>query len=280
MRFSALITILRPVNAVVSGLTAVLALLIATGTIGPASILLFLIVLCITGAGNVINDYFDAGIDRINCPDRPIPSGAIGERTALVYSLLLFLVGILLSFFTNIICIAIAVINSLLLIWYSARLKGVPLAGNLAVSYLAGSIFLFGAALGGTAGLILVLPITAITFLGTLAREMIKDVEDMDGDAAGGAATLPLIIGVRRTAISAFIVLGFAICFSIIPVYTWGLWYLVMIVPVDILILSAGLTALPCTTARCMRDTKAATLLKAGMFAALAVFTVSAVFLG
>ncbi|MEN6611593.1 MAG: geranylgeranylglycerol-phosphate geranylgeranyltransferase [Methanoregulaceae archaeon] len=278
MRLSALISILRPVNAVVSGLTAVLALLIATGTISSASILLFFIVLCITGAGNIINDYFDVGIDRINRPGRPIPSGAISEQAALIYSLVLFLLGILLSFFTNLICIAIAVVNSIILIWYSARLKGVPLAGNLSVAYLAGSIFLFGAALGGTAGIILVLPITAITFLGTLAREILKDVEDMDGDRAGGASTLPLILGVRRTVIPAFIVLAFAICFSLIPVYTWGLWYLVLILPVDILIFAAGLTALPCTTALCMRESRATTLLKIGMFAALAVFTISAIF--
>lgn len=278
MRLSALISILRPVNAVVSGLTAALALLIATGTISSASILLFLIVLCITGAGNIINDYFDVGIDRINRPDRPIPSGAISEHAAIIYSLLLFLTGILLSFFTNIICIAIAVVNSIILIWYSARLKGIPLAGNLAVAYLAGSIFLFGAAPGGTAGIILVLPIAAITFLGTLAREILKDVEDMDGDSAGGASTLPLILGVRRTVISAFIVLVFAICFSLIPVYTWGLWYLALITPVDLLILAAGLTALPCTTARCMQESRATTLLKVGMFAALAVFTISAIF--
>ena len=66
-------------------------------------------------------------IDAINRPDRPIPSGAVSRAAARGYAVTLFLAGILVSFFTNPLCIAIAVFNSLLLIAYAARLKRTPL---------------------------------------------------------------------------------------------------------------------------------------------------------
>ena len=69
--------IIRPVNSIVAGLAAALAYLIATGTLIPSVILLIVIVILITGAGNTINDYFDLSIDRVNRPDRPLPSGTV-----------------------------------------------------------------------------------------------------------------------------------------------------------------------------------------------------------
>ena len=277
MRLSALFSIIRPVNALVSGLTAILAYLIATGTIIPGTVLLFLIVLCITGAGNTINDYYDAAIDRINRPSRPIPSGTITERGALFWSLTLFTLGVILSLFTNVFCAAIAVVNSLVLILYAARLKGIALAGNLAVAYLTGSIFLFGAVYAGIPAIIPVLPIALITFFGTLGRELLKDAEDITGDAAGGAKTLAVSLGIQKTGILALVSLIIAVGSSLVPAGYWGAGYLLLILPVDCLILAAGLLAVRCTTPGDLVCSRATSLLKAGMFAALAVFAVSAV---
>jgi geranylgeranylglycerol-phosphate geranylgeranyltransferase len=279
MRLSAFLTIIRPVNAVVSGLTAILAYLIATGTVVSGVLLLFLVVLCITGAGNAINDYYDAEIDRINRPGRPIPVGAITEKAALGYSLILFAAGMILSYFTNLFCAAIAVFNSLLLVWYASRLKGVPFAGNLAVSYLSGSIFLFGGAFAGPGGIFRVVPIAAITFLGTLGRELLKDAEDVTGDAAGGARTVPLVFGVRRTAALALFVVVIAIWVSLVPFAYWGTGYLLLIAPVDLLALAGVISAIRCRSPDCIKKTRATTLIKVGMYAALAVFTVSALLL-
>jgi geranylgeranylglycerol-phosphate geranylgeranyltransferase len=279
MQLVSFVTILRPANAMVSGCTAILAYLIATGTLITETALLFLIVFVVTGAGNTINDYFDAGIDRINRPGRPIPSGAVSEKAALSYALILFTAGIALSFLTNAICAGIAVFNSLVLILYAARFKGIPFIGNLTVSYLAGSIFVFGGALAGIPGILATLPLTAITFSGTLARELLKDAEDVEGDSAFGAKTIPLIAGIRPAAILALAVVLVAIAFSFVPFLSWGVTYLLLIGPVDLLILAAGIMAVRCDTPECLKSCRATLLLKAGMFAALAVFAVSAVFL-
>jgi geranylgeranylglycerol-phosphate geranylgeranyltransferase len=280
MRLSGFIAITRPVNSIVSGLAAALGYLIATGTIAPPVLILIVIVMLVTAAGNVINDYFDTDIDTVNRPERPIPSGAILKGSARSYAITLFLSGILLSVFTNIICLTIVLINSLLLIVYAWKLKGIPLIGNIAVSYLSASIFLFGGAFAaGGGGLVQNMPIALITFLAMVARELLKDAEDIEGDYAGGARTLPMQIGIRTTNRLALVFAVLAICASLIPGLWWGSRYLVGIGIVDLIIFAAVFRAVSCTTSGCVKLSRATSLLKAGMFASLVIFTLAALFL-
>jgi len=200
MRFAGFFTITRPINSLVAGLAAIVAFLIATGTIIPPVILLFSAVVLITAAGNVINDFFDTKIDAINRPDRPIPSGAVSQAAALGFAVTLFLAGIIVSFFTNPLCIGIAVINSFILIAYAGVLKRTPLLGNITVAYLSASIFLFGGALNGWDSLIHIIPIATYQFLcNDIPGNLVKDAEDVEGDTAGGADTVPIRIGIKKT---------------------------------------------------------------------------------
>ena len=279
MRLAGFITITRPINSFVAGLAAIVAYLIDTGTVIPESLLLFFIVALITAAGNVINDFFDAEIDAINRPDRPIPSGAVSRGAARGFAVTLFLAGILVSFFTNPLCIGIAIFNTLLLIAYAAKLKSTPLIGNIVVAYLSASIFLFGGALNGLDGLVRIIPIAAITFFAMLSRELLKDAEDVEGDRAGGADTVPIRIGIKKTTEFALITAVLAVVASFIPYFWWGAWYLGGIIIVDIIIVIAALRALSCETPACVKASKASMLLKTGMFASLVVFCLSAVFL-
>ena len=277
--------ITRPVNAVAAGLAAIVAYLIATGahvpagTLVPAVLLLFMVVTLATAAGNVINDYYDAEIDAINRPDRPIPSGTVSKTGARNFSILLFIACILVSLLTNPLCVAIALVNCLLLVLYAAKLKSTPFLGNAAVSYLAASMFLFGGALAGPAGLVHVLPVAVITFFAMLARELVKDAEDIEGDVACGASTLPIRIGVKKTAQYALIFVILAVITSFIPYLWWGRLYIGGILVVDSIIIVAAVRALPCETSACIRNSGASPFLKAGFFASLIVFTLSALFL-
>lgn len=278
MSVSAFIRITRPHNAVVAGLTALIGYLIATGTLTPPSLLLAVIVALITAGGNVINDVRDVEIDRINRPDRPIPAGDISLAGARAYAAALFVGGIAIATLTTTLCLAIAIINSVILIVYADRLKRTPVLGNVAVAYLAGSVFLFGGAFAGIEGLVRNLSLAAITFLATIARELLKDAEDVDGDAAGGARTLPMIVGVRKTGIFAFACACGAVAASLLPFGDWwGLFYLAGIAVVDLVILFGAFRGLSCTTPGCVRESNATSILRAGMFAALAVFAIAAV---
>ncbi|MFH1445105.1 MAG: UbiA family prenyltransferase [Nanoarchaeota archaeon] len=142
----------------------------------PALLAVFLI----AGGGNIINDYFDAESDRINHPKRPIPSGKASRRGALVLSAMFFLAGVLFAAFINWPAFIIAVVNSLLLALYSSQLQNKIYTGNILIGYLIGSSILFG----GIAMNNVVLPIWLGLLLGlsVISREMIKDLEDAEGD--------------------------------------------------------------------------------------------------
>lgn len=264
--------IIRPMNAGVSGITAGIAYFIAGGTNPILAGLLFFIVLGICGAGNVLNDYFDLEIDKVNRPDRPIPSGKVSMKGALIWAGILFAAGVFLAFFTNVWCLGIALVNVFLLILYAAKFKGIPFLGNLSVAYLSGSIFLFGGFLVGPESFLVMLPLFAITFFGTLARELLKDAEDIEGDRLGGARTLPMQLGVRRTSVLSVFFVICAILFSFVPFLTWGILYLILIGIVDVFIFLVTARSLRYTSSEELAASPCTSHLKYGMFAALFVF--------
>lgn len=202
------------------------------------SLKVFLVVFFVTGAGNAINDYFDIEIDRINKPERPIPSGKISLKTALYFSLALFAAGTIIAASINIICGAIALVNSLLLIYYASTLKRTALFGNIAVGYLTGSTFLFGGAVffehGGING---VFVLFLLATMATIAREIVKDIEDIEGDREDGAKTLPIVIGPKKAAYLASLIGLVAVLASPLP-YIQELMtirYLILVTVADIL---------------------------------------------
>ena len=182
------------------------------------AIKVFLVVFLVTGAGNAINDYFDVEIDRINKPERPVPSGKIKLSTALYFSLALFATGTLLAGTINFTCGTIAFVNSFLLIYYARTLKRTAFFGNIAVGYLTGSTFLFGGAVFFEhGGIEAVLVLFVLATLATVAREIVKDIEDIEGDKEDGARTLPIIIGARKAAYIASLIGLIAVMASPLP---------------------------------------------------------------
>jgi len=278
MKPAAYFRIIRPLNAIMAGFAGVLAFAIATGTLIPPVLIIFFMVFLITAAGNVINDYHDADIDAINRPDRPIPVGDISRRSAFVYAVLLFLGANIIGFaFAPLPLIIIAIVNSVLLWGYASHLKVMPLLGNLAVSYLSASIFLFGGALLGWEGVMANLPVAGASFGVILARELIKDAEDMPGDREQGARTLPILYGLRITVLVAAAAAVIGVVTSLLLFFRWGNYYLAGIVPVDLVILFGAFRALKCTTPDEIKKSKSSLLIKIGMFASLLIFLVSAV---
>ncbi len=191
--------ILRPLNLFQATLAVLLGMAIL-GTLGQTRELLLLIfsVVFINGAGNVINDIRDLEIDRINRPARPLPAGAIQPRAAAWYTGTLFAGGLLLAAFLNWSSFLIAACIAFpLLTGYSFYFKRMVLVGNLVVAVMLGMAFIYvGAAMGRIADMI---PIALLAFGFTIIREIVKDLEDMEGDRAVDARTLPLVWGVKKT---------------------------------------------------------------------------------
>jgi geranylgeranylglycerol-phosphate geranylgeranyltransferase len=231
--------------------------------------LVFLVVFLISGAGNAINDYFDFKIDSINRPERPIPSGRVKLKEAMYLSYLLFTLGTFLAFSIQHICGFIAFFNSLMLILYAKTLKSTPFLGNISIGYLTGSIFLFGASVFGFGGLKALFVLFVLSALTTTAREIVKDIEDMEGDQMEGIDTLPLRIGAKKASYIAALIGFLAIFLSPLPylMSILGLRYLYFVILADF-----GLFAAIYQILALKNPTKSSKMFKLAMFFALLAF--------
>jgi len=194
--------------------------------------------LALVGAGgNVANDLLDVDIDRINRPDRPIPSGALSVHAGWILALGLTAGGVAAGFFVSPWHGLSAVGCAALLAVYSASLKYQPVTGNLVVAGLLGFTVLFGAAAVGNFAA--AWPAAAFAAGVNLAREMLKDVEDLEGDRALGARTLPARMGKEATLSVVRILL--ILCVAALPLpYLLGaypsLFLLVALIPAFLLL--------------------------------------------
>lgn len=194
----------------------------------------------IMAAGNVINDYYDADIDRINKQFRPIPAGEIKSASAFKFAIILFAFGIFLSIFITVSLIIFAILISIGLFFYSTRLKQTVLLGNLAVSLFSGSAFIYGGIAAENFQVALIPALFA--FLFHLGREIIKDLEDMEADGSRGLKTLPIRYGKQtalRVSTVVFFVLGVVtlLPFFFDPHYQNETYLLMVLFGVDIVVL-------------------------------------------
>ncbi len=191
-----LLTLSRPINCIMVIFGVITAAFISVDQVymyADKILLAAIVAALITAGGNTIDDYFDRKIDQINKPNRPLPSGKIKPELALVYAFLLFLFGIFLSFELPKSCMLLAAVNSIILVFYP-KIKNISgIVGNIIISYLTASVFIFGALLGQNihAGALMAL----ITFFAVFAREIVKDIEDLQGDRCMGRKTIPIIFG-------------------------------------------------------------------------------------
>lgn len=230
--------LIRPLNGAISSLSVFIGAFI-TGTITPLSkvLLACLSAGLVAGGAYGINDLFDVEIDRINKPHRPLPSGKMGSRQAFVFSVSLSVLGVILGALVNLQALAIALSACLLLSLYSAWLKRTPLWGNLTVSLVAALAFVYGGIAVGRFRTSLI-P-AGFAFLFHLGREIMKDVEDFEGDRVGGAFTFPICYGKRPAFIVVTGVFLFLIIATLLPfIYEiYSLTYLlVVLLGVDLVI--------------------------------------------
>ncbi len=239
------------------------------------SILFFLLIfssVCIAGAGYIINDYFDIRIDAINKPERVIINKFIKRRWAIVWHWILSVTGVLISIYISykIKVLPIALINLLCVfaLWfYSTTFKKKLLVGNLMIAALTAwvilVVYLFaGADLFSLKGFAdnaenlnvrkffkFTLLYACFAFVTTLIREVIKDLEDMEGDRKYDCNTMPIAWGVPATKVfvGVWIVVAIA-ALAIVQLYAWqsGWWlaalYILLLVIIPTIFLLMKLT--------------------------------------
>ena len=169
----------------------------------------------IAAGGYVINDIYDIEIDKVNKPEKLIVGKHISEKTALTLFIILNVIGVGLGYYlSNGIgksgFFVIFIIASALLYIYSSYLKQILLVGNIVVSLVVSlSILLVGIfellpAITDVNRTIqitffkIILDYAIFAFMINLVRELVKDIEDIDGDYKGGMQTLPIVLGRER----------------------------------------------------------------------------------
>ncbi|MEO7446168.1 MAG: geranylgeranylglycerol-phosphate geranylgeranyltransferase [Ferruginibacter sp.] len=212
-------------------------------------LLLVLASLFIAAAGYIINDYFDMHIDAINKPSKVVVDKFVKRRWAIVWHILFSFFGLLLSLYVSYKLrqpvIAIGNFLCIVLLWfYSTTFKRKILSGNIIISALTAWVIIIlyffvhkaASALlpgndefssGAKKFYILTLAYSAFAFVVSLVREVIKDLEDMEGDARYKCETMPVKWGVPASKV--FIAVWLIVCLAAlaaVAVYCWqaGWW--------------------------------------------------------
>ena len=188
-------------------------------------------ILLITAYGYTINDLFDITADQINKPKKVFINKYISKNSAIYFSVLLgtmgFFLGLYISYNNNKTYLINYYLFSIVILYlYSFSLKKIAFLGNLVVSLLCGFPILIlyflitGISLTELNEVInLDFPIVAYSLFAmstTFIREIIKDIEDIDGDLKINAKTLPIIIGRKRASKVAFFFTSLLLFFLII----------------------------------------------------------------
>ncbi|MBC7571230.1 MAG: geranylgeranylglycerol-phosphate geranylgeranyltransferase [Spirosoma sp.] len=164
----------------------------------PTIWLLSFSTVCIAAAGYIINDYFDVKIDLINKPERVVIGRYLKRRVAIGTHQILSVLGCLIGLYLSKWVFLLDVVSVSLLWFYSARLKREPFIGNVVIALLtAFSLLVLAVYYRKNADIILIYAL--FSFGISLVREVIKDMQDIRGDARFGCRTLPIVWGLRRT---------------------------------------------------------------------------------
>ena len=215
------IALIRPGNAILTAIAVIAGAFIAAGP-DIVNFQVEIAICCISammlvGGGNALNDYNDRESDKENHPNRPIPSGEINAETALNYSYTLLGLGLAILFLSpnkidnlDLMPFIIALLGMITLVAYENGLKAAGITGNIAVGFMTGAVFLYaGMAVNNPGPTIWMF---GLAFLATISREIIKDIQDLEGDR--DRRTLPSRIGISYSLNIAILILLIAIGLS------------------------------------------------------------------
>jgi geranylgeranylglycerol-phosphate geranylgeranyltransferase len=243
----AIVIMMRPLNGVIAALTLLPAVALGSGHM-YLPIRIAIATFFIASYGYIINDLFDFRADKVNKPKRPFPARKLSAWGGINAALLCLVLG------------AVALAGSNAAVWlffgmfivglflYSFKISAWLVSANFWVAALCSSAFLLGGLITHPSLMQQRMLIAAgvLSFLYHLGREIIKDIEDIEGDRVAGRRTIPVVWGVDFARGVAAISFGLLIVTSYVSYYACGLsrTYLLLIslaVNLPIVLIFAGL---------------------------------------
>ena len=272
-----LLQLARPINCVMSALGVGIGGVVAARSgawgefAGPLA-LAGAAAASFTAGGNALNDLYDRETDRVNHPDRPLPSGSVTLREARAFTAAAFVVTAVLAALVNVFAFAVVILNIALMVLYEAALKAQGAPGNLVIAYLVGSLFLFAGVSvfrSSTAPLVRTSLLAALAFFTTVGREITKDIQDVRGDV--DRRTLPRRIGIRPAGWAAALsfLVGVLLSLAPLPLHVLSVAYAALVIPADGMFIYAALHS-------AANPARSQCVAKYGMIVALAAFLAGA----
>jgi geranylgeranylglycerol-phosphate geranylgeranyltransferase len=158
-----------------------------------------LVTLLVGASANAWNDYLDIEIDKVNRPDRVLPSGLVSPDQARQFFVILTVISLILAAFINLPAFLITFCSHIVLYVYSLRLKSTVLLGNLTVALISSLTIILGGVAAGNVGPTFLL--AGIIAVGILGREVLKTLADYDGDLSQDCKTVSTVLGKRAARI-------------------------------------------------------------------------------
>lgn len=221
--------LMRPVNCLMMGFAVIVgAALAGSKTLGnstPNLVFGFITGFTLTAASMTINDYYDRETDKVNEPSRPIPSGTIKPKEALVFAGILTAVGFVAAYLTNVFCLFAAMLAWMIFTIYTTVGKRSGLPGNFLVSTCVAIPFVYGSLTIASMVSLNVMFFVSMVFLSNTGREITKGIVDVQGDRAQGVKTLAVRYGEKKAAIAAASFYSSAVLLSPVP------WFLAIVSP-------------------------------------------------
>lgn len=210
---------MRPGNILITGIGIFVAGLIAGGKheMYTTMILASLSGVFLTSSGNIMNDLHDVEIDRVNKPYRILASGKLSKAEARAWNLICIVAGLILSLIVSLPTFSIAVGSIIMMYLYSAHLKRIPFIGNVTVGVLTGVAFIYGSFVVGNPAAGIIPAFFACVY--NIGREIMKDIEDTEGDIHGGIVTFPIRYGNDKAIMLSILFFSLIIISSLIPFF-------------------------------------------------------------
>src|SRR3989454_8248793 len=195
-RLVSFLTLVRIPNCLMIGLAVLVAETIGLGSLPSLvdAVLGFLTAFLLLAGTMVFNDIQDVQVDRVNSPDRPIPSGKVTIRQAYALSIVFSGLALISSLVLGILTFLTALAALALMAYYNTRGKKTGLLGNAVVSFNVALPLFFG---GFSVNILrpLILMFFLLAFLANMAREIAKGIADIVGDSAKGVRTVAVVMG-------------------------------------------------------------------------------------
>jgi len=240
-----LINLMRPELPFAAGISVIMGEIITLGHLPSLKELFlgFMWGFFLSGSAMILNDYFDIEVDKINAPDRPLPSGLISPATAIVFTFIITLIGLLISFFINLSAIILYIIFWFIGFLYNWTLKEKGLVGNLFVSSSVAVTIILGGIVVGSPWNKAVMIFSMMLFVFDLGEEIAADAMDIEGDKKRNIKSIAILIGRKKALYISFLLFIIFIVLSFLPVIfnLFGVSYLFVISLTNIMILFWGI---------------------------------------